>query len=107
MFHFSRMRRFEGRSVFVSGAASGIGRATAERFGREGGRVACADVNLRGADETASTIRAAGGEAIALPCDVTSPSAVTEASAGAVRRHGGLHTLANVAGVGFFRRTTE
>jgi NAD(P)-dependent dehydrogenase (short-subunit alcohol dehydrogenase family) len=107
MFHFSRMRRFEGRSVFVSGAASGIGRATAERFGREGGRVACADVNLRGADETASTIRAAGGEAIALPCDVTSPGAVTEAIAEAVRRHGGLHTLANVAGIGFFRRTTE
>jgi NAD(P)-dependent dehydrogenase (short-subunit alcohol dehydrogenase family) len=101
------MKRFEKRSVFVSGAASGIGRATAERFGSEGGRVACADVDLAGAEETASTIRAAGGEAFALPCDVTSPSAVSEAIAEAVRRHDGLHVLANVAGIGFFRRTTE
>jgi NAD(P)-dependent dehydrogenase (short-subunit alcohol dehydrogenase family) len=102
-----RLRRFEGRSIFVSGAASGIGRATAERFGREGGRVACADVNLPGAEETAAAIRAAGGEAFALPCDVTSPGAVTEAIAETVRRSGGLHALANVAGYGFFRRTTE
>jgi NAD(P)-dependent dehydrogenase (short-subunit alcohol dehydrogenase family) len=101
------MRRFEGRSVFVSGAASGIGRSTAERFGREGGRVACADVNVPGAEETAAIVRAAGGEAFAVPCDVTSPAAVTEAIAEAVRRHEGLHVLANVAGIGFFRRTTE
>jgi NAD(P)-dependent dehydrogenase (short-subunit alcohol dehydrogenase family) len=107
MFHFSPMGRFDGRSVFVSGAASGIGRATAERFGREGGRVVCADVNVTAAEETAATIRAAGGDAFAVPCDVTSPAAVTEAIAETVRRHGGLHVLANVAGIGFFRRTTE
>jgi NAD(P)-dependent dehydrogenase (short-subunit alcohol dehydrogenase family) len=101
------MARFDGRSVFVSGAASGIGRATAERFGREGGRVACADVNAKGAEETAATIRAAGGDAFAVPCDVTSPGAVVEAIAETVRRQGGLHVLANVAGIGFFRRTTE
>lgn len=101
------MRRFEGRSIFVSGAASGIGRATAERFGQEGGKVVCADVNLPGAEETAAAIRAAGGEAFALPCDVTSPGAVTEAIAETVRRNGGLYALANVAGNGFFRRTTE
>ena len=101
------MGRFDGRSVFVSGAASGIGRATAERFGREGGRVACADVNVAGAEETAATIREAGGDAFAVPCDVTSPGAVTEAIGEAVRRQGGLHVLANVAGIGFFRRTTE
>jgi NAD(P)-dependent dehydrogenase (short-subunit alcohol dehydrogenase family) len=102
-----RLRRFEGRSIFVSGAASGIGRATAERFGREGGRVACADEDLPGAEESAATIRSAGGDAFALPCDVTNPGAVTEAIAETVRRNGGLHVLANVAGIGFFRRTTE
>jgi NAD(P)-dependent dehydrogenase (short-subunit alcohol dehydrogenase family) len=101
------MGRFDGRSIFVTGAGSGIGRATAERFGKEGGRVVCADVNLPGAEQTAATIQAAGGEAVALPCDVTSPGAVNEAIAEAVRRHGGLHVLANVAGIGFFRRTTE
>ena len=101
------MRRFEDRSVFVTGAASGIGRATAEHFGEEGGRVVCGDVDVKGAEETADMIRAAGGDAVALPCDVTNPGAVTEAIAEAVRRHGGLHVLANVAGIGFFRRTTE
>jgi NAD(P)-dependent dehydrogenase (short-subunit alcohol dehydrogenase family) len=101
------MKRFEGRSIFVSGAASGIGRSTAERFGSEGGRVACADVNVKGAEETAKAIRDAGGDAFAVPCDVTNPSAVAEAIGEAVRRHAGLHVLANVAGIGFFRRTTE
>jgi meso-butanediol dehydrogenase/(S,S)-butanediol dehydrogenase/diacetyl reductase len=110
MFHSVSMlawRRFEGRSVFVTGAASGIGRATAERFGGEGARVACADVNLPGAEEAAAAIRAAGGQAVAVPCDVTNPGAVAEAIALAVRLHQGLHVLANVAGIGFFRRTTE
>jgi NAD(P)-dependent dehydrogenase (short-subunit alcohol dehydrogenase family) len=101
------MKRFDGRSIFVSGAASGIGRATAVRFGQEGGKVACGDVNVAGAEETAESIRKAGGEAFAVPCDVTSPGAVTEAIGEAVRRHGGLYALANVAGIGFFRRTTE
>jgi NAD(P)-dependent dehydrogenase (short-subunit alcohol dehydrogenase family) len=101
------MRRFEGRSIFVTGAGSGIGRATAARFAEEGGKVVCGDVNLPGAEETAANIRAAGGDAVAVPCDVTSPGAVTEAIAAAVKRNGGLHVLANVAGIGFLRRTTE
>src|SRR5271154_5548555 len=99
MFHSETMKRFEGRSVFVTGAASGIGRSTAERFGSEGGRVACADVNITGAEETAKTIRDAGGDAFAVPCDVTNPGAVAEAIGAAVKRHGGLHVLANVAGI--------
>jgi NAD(P)-dependent dehydrogenase (short-subunit alcohol dehydrogenase family) len=107
MFHSWLMKRFDGRSIFVSGAASGIGRATALRFGAEGGKVACGDVNTAGANETAGMIRAAGGEALAVPCDVTNPGAVTEAIAEVVRKHGGLYALANVAGTGFFRRTTE
>ncbi len=107
MFHLMSMKRFEGRSIFVSGAASGIGRATAERFGGEGGLVACADVNAQGAEETAATIRAAGGKAFAIPCDVTVPSAITEAIGETVSRHGRLDALINLAGIGFFRRTTE
>src|SRR5215469_5622837 len=107
MFHLDAMKRFDGRSVFVSGSASGIGRATADRFGREGARVACGDINAAGAEETAAAIRHGGGDAFAVPCDVTNPGAVTEAIAEAVRRHGGLHVLVNLAGIGFFRRTTE
>ncbi len=101
------MKRFEGRAIFVTGAASGIGQSTAEQFGKEGGRVVCADVDVIGAEKTAETVRAAGGDAVAVPCDVTNPSAITEAIGEAVRRYGALHVLANVAGIGFFRRTTE
>src|SRR5262245_57995935 len=65
------MKRFQGRTVLITGAGSGIGRATAERFGSEGGAVVCADLNEAGVNETAAAIRAQGGEALALKCDVS------------------------------------
>jgi NAD(P)-dependent dehydrogenase (short-subunit alcohol dehydrogenase family) len=53
-------QRFSNKVVIVTGAASGMGRASALRFGREGTRVWCADVNAEGVTETASMITAAG-----------------------------------------------
>src|SRR5271157_3236000 len=101
------MRRFEGRTILITGAGSGIGQATARRFGTEGGRVFCADVNGPAAEATAAAIREAGGEAAAALCDVSDPEAVARTVDAAAARWGGLHVLANVAGVGGFRRTTE
>jgi NAD(P)-dependent dehydrogenase (short-subunit alcohol dehydrogenase family) len=101
------MRRFEGRTILITGAGSGIGKAAAKRFGAEGGRVFCADVNGPAAEETAAGIREAGGEAAASRCDVSDPKAVAETVDAAVARWGKLHVLANVAGVGGFRRTAE
>ena len=101
------MKRFEGRSVLVTGAASGIGRATARRFAMEGALVVCADVNPGGLEETAASIRESSGQALTILCDVSSPQAVTEAVAFAVKEHGGLYALANVAGIGGFQRTSE
>ena len=72
------MKRFQGRTVLITGAGSGIGRATAERFGSEGAAVVCADVNAKGVEETATTIRSQGGEALGLVCDVSSAPAVEE-----------------------------
>lgn len=101
------MRRFEGRTILITGAGSGIGKAAALRFGAEGGRVFCADVNAASAEQTAGAIREAGGEAAAARCDVSDPEAVALTVDAAVARWGKLHVLANVAGIGGFRRTTE
>ncbi len=101
------MRRFEGRTILITGAGSGIGKATALRFGVEGGRVHCTDVDGAAAEQTAAAIREAGGEAAAARCDVSDPAAVQATVDGAVDRWGGLHVLANVAGVGGFRRTAD
>jgi NAD(P)-dependent dehydrogenase (short-subunit alcohol dehydrogenase family) len=90
---------FEGSVVLVTGAASGIGRATAEAFAKRGARVACADIRE---DELAQTVRAiekSGGEALAMGLDVADSAAATAAVERCAEQWGGLHVLANVAGV--------
>lgn len=67
----SRQERYAGKVAFVTGAANGIGRATALAFAREGARVVLADISERGNQETAQMIRALGAETLAVTCDVT------------------------------------
>ena len=104
MFH---MTRFKEKAALVSGGGSGIGRATAQRLAGEGARVLVADLDGAAAEATAASIREAGGDAAATPCDVSSPEAVKAAVAAAVERFGRLHVLVNCAGMGHFRRTTD
>lgn len=92
------MGRLQGRVAFVTGAAHGIGRATALRLAREGAAVAVADRDVAAAEGTAAEIVAGGGAALAVPCDVTDTASVDAAVAAAVARFGRLDILANVAG---------
>ena len=93
------MRRFAGRVAFVSGATSGIGRATALAFAREGASVVAADIDLEGAQATAGLIEQEGGTALALRCDVTRADDITAALDATVQRYGGLDVAFNNAGI--------
>ncbi|HPG25597.1 MAG TPA: SDR family oxidoreductase [Myxococcota bacterium] len=93
------MGMHEGRVALVTGAGSGIGRASAILFAQEGAKVAVVDRNEAGAKETARAIEAAGGEAIALAVDVTDEAAVAGMIAETVARFGRLDAAMNNAGI--------
>jgi NAD(P)-dependent dehydrogenase (short-subunit alcohol dehydrogenase family) len=92
-------RNLEGRSALVTGGASGIGRATALAFAREGARVAVADILEEAAQNTVSEIKAMGGQALAIGCDVTDDDAVKAMIARAVDAFGSLDCAFNNAGI--------
>jgi NAD(P)-dependent dehydrogenase (short-subunit alcohol dehydrogenase family) len=89
--------RVEGKVAIVTGAASGIGRATARLLASEGARVVVADLNASGANAVAEEIRKEGGEAVAQATDVSKEEDVAAMVAAAVRAFGGLHVLHNNA----------
>jgi NAD(P)-dependent dehydrogenase (short-subunit alcohol dehydrogenase family) len=93
----SAPQRLTGRVAVVTGAAGGIGGATARAMATEGGRVVVADV--QDGEETVAAIRSAGGEAVFVPCDVSDPQQVEAMVASAVERFGALDVLVNNAGV--------
>ncbi len=93
-------KRFEGQVALVTGAGSGIGRATALAFAREGAAVAVADVDLNRAEDTAGAIVAAGGRALALAGDVSRDADCRRLVAATEERLGPLDVLVNNAGVG-------
>jgi NAD(P)-dependent dehydrogenase (short-subunit alcohol dehydrogenase family) len=90
---------FKGRNALVIGAAQGIGRAVVREFARRGARIAVADIDLAGAEDTAALIREAGGEAVAVKCNVMESDSVAHAVAAAEAALGDIDILMNNAGV--------
>jgi NAD(P)-dependent dehydrogenase (short-subunit alcohol dehydrogenase family) len=91
--------KLTGRTAIVTGSGNGIGRACAQEFAKEGASVVIADVNFRGAEETAQLITEAGGRALAIETDVADPASVEQMVRKTVEAFEQIHVLLNNAAV--------
>lgn len=102
--------RLDGKTAFITGAASGIGRSIASVFARAGAEVWIADIQTEKAEEAREAIERAGGRARVAECDVTRPESVDAAAERAWSESGRIGILVNNAGIGFvgdIERTPE
>jgi NAD(P)-dependent dehydrogenase (short-subunit alcohol dehydrogenase family) len=101
------MQRFTDKVVLITGAGSGIGKASAVRIAAEGGAVFCLDLNPAAVEATVAEIAAAGGEATARACDVGNEGSVQESVQACIDRYGSLDAMVNMAGILRFDDTQE
>jgi NAD(P)-dependent dehydrogenase (short-subunit alcohol dehydrogenase family) len=94
------MTTFTNKVALVTGAASGIGRATVQSYAREGARVVVSDVDEKGGQETAQLINHVGGEAFFVRADVSDPADCEALVRQAVERYDRLDYACNNAGIG-------
>ncbi len=99
--------RLKDKVALVTGAASGIGRATAALFGQEGAKVMCADLDAEGAERVAQQITGSGGEAASLQADVSQAADVERMVRQTVERWQRLDVLVNNAGILFLSPITQ
>ncbi len=101
------MDRFKDLVVLLTGAASGIGKASILRMAEEGAAVVCADIQSEAAEATAKEARELGANAIAVSVDVSDPESAKSAIAAAISEFGRIDSLCNIAGILRFDHTHE
>jgi len=93
------MNRFQGTVALVTGSASGIGKATAQRLAMEGATVVCGDIQTAALEGVIGEIKSQGGTATACHCDVSDPKSVSAIMTATIAEYGRLDVLCNVAGI--------
>lgn len=93
-------RSVKGKTALITGAASGMGRACAELFAREGANVVATDVNIPALEEVAAGIARAGGQVLSLRLDASNREDIADAVAKSVERFGGIDIILNIGGIG-------
>jgi 2-hydroxycyclohexanecarboxyl-CoA dehydrogenase len=101
------MKRFDSKTVVVTGGGGGIGGATCRRFAKEGAYVAVFDLNIEAAEKVAASVRASDGTAQAIHCDIADRKSVDAAVVAAESRLGPIDVLVNNAGWDVFRPFTK
>src|SRR2546421_11795629 len=101
------MKRLEGRVALITGAASGIGKATAQRLADEGATVLVTDIQVEAGEATILEINTTGGKAAFFKHDVTNETEWEAACSAAVEELGGLDILVNNAGMGDIKPIEE
>ena len=91
--------RLSGKVSIITGAAQGIGQATALKFAKEGAKVACCDINLDAVQKTVDLVNQAGGEAVGFKVDVTKKDSIAAMVEGVMAKWGRIDTLVNNAGI--------
>ena len=93
------MKRLEGKNAVITGAASGVGRATSLLFAREGAAVACVDIDTKLGEETAGMVRAEGGDAVFIATDLADPVSIEAMAKACMAWRPVLHVLFNNAAI--------
>lgn len=101
------MYQFQQKTAVVTGGGSGLGRSISLRLGREGAKIAVADIDMAGAGETVEMLKARGAEAFAVYCDVTKAEAVRQMAQTVVQEAGGIHMLVNNTGMAMESRQSR